>query len=69
MTGGDALVQTLIAHGVTQGFGVPGESYLAVLDGLRREQARFRLVVTRHESGATFAAEAYAKLARRRPRS
>jgi acetolactate synthase-1/2/3 large subunit len=65
MTGGDALVQTLIAHGITQGFGVPGESYLAVLEGLRREQARFRLVVTRHESGATFAAEAYAKLARR----
>jgi acetolactate synthase-1/2/3 large subunit len=65
MTGGDALVQTLLAHGITQGFGVPGESYLAVLEGLRREQARFRLVVTRHESGATFAAEAYAKLARR----
>ncbi len=65
MTGGDALVQTLLAHGVTQGFGVPGESYLAVLEGLRRERARFRLVVTRHESGASFAAEAYAKLARR----
>ena len=65
MTGGDALVATLLAHGVTQGFGVPGESYLAVLDALRRERARFRLVVTRHESGATFAAEAYGKLARR----
>jgi acetolactate synthase-1/2/3 large subunit len=65
MTGGDALVRTLLAHGVTVGFGVPGESYLAVLEGLRRERARFRLVVTRHESGATFAAEAYGKLARR----
>jgi acetolactate synthase-1/2/3 large subunit len=65
MTGGDALVTTLLAHGVTQGFCVPGESYLAVLEGLRRERARFRLVVTRHESGATFAAEAYGKLARR----
>ena len=65
MTGGEALVQTLLTHGVTQGFGVPGESYLAVLEGLRRERARFRLVVTRHESGATFAAEAYGKLARR----
>ncbi len=65
MTGGDALVATLLAHGVTQGFGVPGESYLAVLEALRRERARFRLVVTRHESGATFAAEAYGKLARR----
>jgi acetolactate synthase-1/2/3 large subunit len=64
MTGGDALVQTLLAHGVTQGFGVPGESYLAVLEGLRRARPRFRLVVTRHESGAAFAAEAYGKLAR-----
>jgi acetolactate synthase I/II/III large subunit len=65
MTGGDALVQTLLAHGVVQGFGVPGESYLAVLEALRRERARFRLVVTRHESGAAFAGEAYGKLARR----
>ena len=65
VTGGDALVATLLAHGVTQGFCVPGESYLAVLEGLRKEQRRFRLVVTRHESGATFGAEAYGKLARR----
>jgi acetolactate synthase-1/2/3 large subunit len=65
MTGGDALVQTLLAHGIAQGFGVPGESYLAVLEALRRERARFRLVVTRHESGAAFAGEAYGKLARR----
>ena len=40
MTGGEALVKTLLAHGVTHGFGVPGESYLAVLEGLRRERAR-----------------------------
>ena len=64
MTGGDALVQTLLAHGITQGFGVPGESYLAVLEALRRERGRLRLVVTRHESGAAFAGEAYGKLAR-----
>src|SRR3990170_8838186 len=65
MTGGEALVATLISHGVQQAFCVPGESYLAVLDALRREQRRIRLVTTRHESGATFAAEAYGKLARR----
>jgi acetolactate synthase I/II/III large subunit len=64
MTGGDALVATLLAHDVRQTFCVPGESYLAVLEALRREQSRIRLVVTRHESGATFAAEAYGKLAR-----
>lgn len=65
MTGGDALVATLVAHGVSQAFCVPGESYLAVLEALRRERARVRLVVNRHESGAAFAAEAYGKLARR----
>jgi acetolactate synthase-1/2/3 large subunit len=65
MTGGDALVSTLLAHGVSQAFGVPGESYLAVLEALRREQRRIRLTITRHESGASFAADAYARLSRR----
>ncbi len=65
MTGGEALVATLIAHGVEQAFCVPGESYLAVLEGMRRERARLRLVVNRVEGGVTFAAEAYGKLARR----
>jgi len=65
MTGGDALVATLLAHDVSQAFCVPGESYLAVLEALRRERGRIRLVVTRHEAGAAFAAEAYGKLARR----
>lgn len=64
-TGGDALVATLVTHGVRQAFCVPGESYLAVLEALRGEQGRLRLVVNRHESGATFAAEAYGKLAHR----
>jgi len=62
MNGGDALVATLLAHGCDTGFCVPGESYLAVLEALRRESARFRLITNRHEAGVTFAAEAYAKL-------
>ena len=64
-TGGDALVQTLLDHGVDTAFGVPGESYLAVLEALRAAQERLRFVVTRHESGATFAACAYGRLARK----
>jgi acetolactate synthase-1/2/3 large subunit len=64
-TGGDALVETLLAHGVETAFGVPGESYLAVIEALRRAQDRLRLVVTRHESGASFAAMAYGRLAGR----
>lgn len=62
MNGGEALVATLISHGLDTGFCVPGESYLAVLEALRRERGRFRLITNRHESGAAFAAEAYGKL-------
>jgi len=65
MNGGDALVETLVAHGVDQAFTVPGESFLAVLEALRRNRNQIRLVNTRHEAGATFAAEAYGKLALR----
>ena len=64
-SGGDALVATLLDHGVEVAFGVPGESYLAVLEALREAQERLRFVVTRHESGATFAACAYGRLARK----
>ena len=64
-TGGDALVATLLDHGVDTAFGVPGESYLAVLEALREARERLRFVVTRHESGATFAACAYGRLARK----
>ncbi len=65
MNGGEALVSTLIAHGIDTAFGVPGESYLAVLDALRAAQREIRFVVTRHESGASFAACAHGRLTRR----
>ncbi len=65
MNGGDALVATLVAHGVDTAFCVPGESYLAVLEALRQNANRVRLVVTRHESGATYAACGYGRIARR----
>ena len=65
MNGGEALVATLISHGLNTGFCVPGESYLAILEALRRGRGRFRLITNRHESGAVFAAEAYGKLTAR----
>ena len=52
MNGGEALVETLASHGVDTVFCVPGESYLAVLEGLRRNDNSMRLVTNRHESGA-----------------
>ncbi|MEL6477157.1 MAG: thiamine pyrophosphate-binding protein [Pseudomonadota bacterium] len=59
-TGGQILVDCLAAQGVTTAFGVPGESYLAVLDALHDSDIRF--VLCRQEGGAAFAAEAWGKL-------
>ena len=41
---GHLLVECLLAQGVTHAFGVPGESYLAVLDGFHRYQDQIRFV-------------------------
>src|SRR5690606_18834640 len=58
-------VETLVARGVDHAFTVPGESFLTVLEALRQRQNAIRSIGTRHESGATFAAEAFAKIAGR----
>ena len=58
----DLLVQCLINQGVSKIFGVPGESYLSVLDALVDHQDDIRFISTRHEGGASFMAEAYGKL-------
>ena len=59
---GHALVEALIAQGVDTCFGVPGESYLAVLDGFFEHARRIRFVACRQEGGAAFMAEAQGKL-------
>ncbi len=60
MTGGQAVVEVLRRAGVTHAFGVPGESFLEVLDAFYDAPPRF--VATRHEGGAAFAALGFAKL-------
>lgn len=62
MIGGHILADALAHQGVDTIFGVPGESYLAVLDGLYRHQDQIRFVICRQEGGAAFMADAYAKL-------
>jgi acetolactate synthase I/II/III large subunit len=59
---GHALVEALIAQGVHTAFGVPGESYLAVLDGFHEHRDKFRFIGCRQEGGAAFMAEAQGKL-------
>ncbi|MFA7667089.1 MAG: thiamine pyrophosphate-binding protein [Burkholderiaceae bacterium] len=60
--GGQILADALAVHGVDTIFGVPGESYLAVLDGLYPHRDAIRFVICRQEGGAAFMADAYAKL-------
>ena len=62
---GHALVEALIAQGVHTTFGVPGESYLAVLDGLHEHRDKIRFIACRQEGGAAFMAEAQGKLSGR----
>lgn len=59
---GHLIVQCLIAQGVDTVFGVPGESFLAVLDGFHAERERIRFVVNRQEGGAAFMADAHGRL-------
>jgi len=59
--GGHILVDALVEEGVDLVFGVPGESYLAVIDGLQ-ERNGIRTVMCRQEGGAAMMADAYGKL-------
>jgi acetolactate synthase-1/2/3 large subunit len=58
-TGGEILVDQLVAQDVKQVFCVPGESYLAALDAFHDRS--IDVIVCRHESGAACMAEAIGK--------
>lgn len=62
---GHLIVECLVAQGVTHAFGVPGESYLAVLDGFHKYREQIRFVINRQEGGAAYMAEAVGKMTNR----
>jgi acetolactate synthase-1/2/3 large subunit len=59
---GHLLVECLVAQDVGHVFGVPGESYLAALDGFHAYRDRIKFIVNRQEGGAAYMAEATGKL-------
>jgi len=61
-TGGQLLMDSLVGLGATRGFGVPGESYLAVLDAMVDHANIFDLILCRQEGGAAYMAAAWGKL-------
>src|SRR5688572_23107559 len=58
-TGGEILADQLVIHGVRHVFCVPGESYIAALDGMYG--GPIELTVCRQEGGASMMAEAVGK--------
>ncbi|MDX1709872.1 MAG: thiamine pyrophosphate-binding protein [Rhodovibrionaceae bacterium] len=60
-SGGRILVDALVGNGVDRAFGVPGESYLAVLDALH-DTPQIAFTVCRQEGGAAMMADAYGKM-------
>ena len=60
----DAMVETLVAWGVTHVFGMVGHSNLGLADAIRRqcEAGNLTYVGIRHEGAAAFAASAFGKL-------
>ena len=61
-TGGESLAAQLRLHGAGPIFGVPGESYLALLDALYADRGTMPFIACRQEGGAAMMAEAYGKL-------
>ncbi|HEX9138866.1 MAG TPA: thiamine pyrophosphate-dependent enzyme [Steroidobacteraceae bacterium] len=58
---GQAITDSLIAHGVDTVFGIPGAHMYDFNDALAERQAQLRFITTRHEQGAGYMAFGYAK--------
>ena len=60
MTTADAIVRTLIAHGIDTVFGLPGVQNDALYNAFHDHRGRIRVIHTRHEQGAAYMALGYA---------
>ncbi|MCC6177548.1 MAG: thiamine pyrophosphate-binding protein [Chloroflexi bacterium] len=61
LTGGQALVQSLVLEGVDTIFAIPGIQLDWAFDALYAERQRMRIVHTRHEQAAGYMADGYAR--------
>lgn len=61
MPGADILVQSLINRGVEVVFAYPGGASMPIHQSLTRHRDKIRTVLPRHEQGAGFAAQGYAR--------
>ena len=62
ITGAEAIIHCLLAEGVDLLYGYPGGAIMPVYDELYKFQDKLTHVLTRHEQGATHAAQGYARV-------
>ena len=62
ISGAEAIVRCLIAEGVDIIYGYPGGAIMPVYDEFYKYQDEIHHVLTRHEQGATHAAQGYARI-------
>ena len=62
ISGSEILMQSLLKEGIDTIFGYPGGAITPVFDALYDFQDRFNYILTRHEQGATHAAQGYARV-------
>ena len=60
MSGGEALVKSLVREGVNVVFGIPGIQIYGIIAALRDEPG-IRMITTRHEQATTYMADGYAR--------
>jgi len=62
ISGSEAIIKCLLAEGVDVLYGYPGGAIMPVYDELYKYQEKIHHVLTRHEQGATHAAQGYARI-------
>ena len=61
MTGGDAIVDSLLRHGIDTIFGLPGVQMYGLFDAFARNANRLQVINARHEQTTAYMALGYAK--------
>jgi acetolactate synthase I/II/III large subunit len=61
LTGGQAIVHSLLLHGVDTVFGIPGVQTYGLFDALHEARDRIRVIYPRHEQATAYMAFGYAK--------
>jgi len=62
ITGAEAVIKCLLEEGVDLAYGYPGGAIMPVYDELYKYQDKLHHVLTRHEQGATHAAQGFARV-------